>query len=274
MDIVAVVPSGRTIGVMLRVLTLALATGCLRSPPAPTPHEVRYRVEWERDGVATTSDGGWEVSNDLGYRVHVTRGWVTSYSMELVECPKGAPAASLRTLPAVIWSAVESSAWAGHLAGTPNPAAIKPMQVESMTQVEPHQLGAVTLAPQAYCKLHYLLARAGHDSPGLPSDLDMVDVTLHLDGTFRAPGSSAEMPFTIHTASAYGQLFEQAGNPPAAIHVDTGIEAAQVEVRRHLGRMFDGVDFMRMADRAIALQILKALVDHVDVEIVRLDGKH
>ena len=257
------------------VLLAVLAAGCMStpSPPTPGPHEVRYRLTWERDGVRTTSDGGWEVANDLGYLVHVTRGWVTSYSMELVECPKDAADATPWNVGDVLWPALESPAWAGHMAGTPNPAAIRPMQVESLTDVEPHQAGTVTLAPQAYCKLHYLVARAGHDSPGLPPDLDMVDTTLHLDGIVRAPGASSDVPLTVHTALAYGQLFERAATPPAAIHVDSGLGAMEVEVRRHLGRMFDGVDFAKMADRAVALQILKALVDHVDVEIVPLDGK-
>jgi len=134
--------------------------------------------------------------------------------------------------------------------------------------------GVVTLAPQPYCKLHYLVARAGHDSPGLPSELDIVDTTLHLEGTVRAPGASTDAPLTIHTAAAYGQLFERAGNPAVELHADPGDGALRVEVRRHLARMFDGVDFGRMPERAIALQILKALVDHTDVAILPLDGKH
>jgi hypothetical protein len=55
--------------------------------------------------------------------------------------------------------------------------------------------------------------------------------------------------------------------------VNTGVAAMDVEVRRHLGRMFDGVDFIHMGERAVALQILKALVDHVDVEIEQLEGE-
>jgi hypothetical protein len=220
------------------------------------------------DDAKKAPDGtSWEVTNDLGYRVRVTRGYVTSYSMELVECPKEPVATPVAGLGAFLWSTVESTAWAGHSTGTPNPAAIRPMQVESLTAPTAHQVGAVLLAPQTYCQLHYLVARAGREAPGLPAELDMVDASLHVDGTYQSPGTSTETRFTVHTAVAYGQLFDHAARSSASIHVDSGSSATRVTVRRHLGKIFDGVDFVKMTDRMVAAQILKSLVDRVDVEI-------
>jgi hypothetical protein len=233
-----------------------LAASACRATPvaAPRPHTVRYVLTWATDGVAREADGAWTVTNDLGYRVRVGRGWVTSYSTELVECPKDAAA----------WFPFPSLAFAGHLAGTPNPAAVKPMRVESLLRPADAEAGVVTLAPQPYCQLHYLVARAGHDSPGLPAELDMVDTTLHVEGTYRAADAAGDTAFTIHSASAYGQLFP--------LHVDTGREGAEVVLRRRLAAMFDGVDFARMPEKTIALQILRALVDHVAVEVRRRDA--
>ena len=252
---------------------LLLGGGCQQSPPppSPAPHQVRYALAWARDDVTALPGGaGWTVTNDLGYVVRVTRGWVTSYSMELVECPKEALSRAARA-GALVWSTLEGEAWAGHATGTPNPAAIRPMQVESLLEPVDREVGAVTLAPQSYCKLHYLLARAGREAPGLPAEVDMVDTSLHVDGSYRAPGASANTPFSIHTALAYGALFEHAGRDATALHVDTGIRGATVAVRRHRGRMFDGVDFAHMTERAVALQVLRALVDHADVEVAAGD---
>jgi len=173
--------------------------------------------------------------------------------MELVECPRNA-VLSLRGI-----------AFAGHASGTPNPAAIRPMQVESLTDPTAREVGAVVLQPQAYCQLHYLIARAAREAVGLPSDLDMVDTSLHVEGTARPPGVSTEAPFALHTAIANGALLDRAGD--AALHVDTGRETVRVTVRRHLGRMFDGVDFATMTPQAIAGQILKSMVAHVEVAI-------
>lgn len=267
---------GRATAARIGALALLMAGGCRHAPApplAPAMHQVRYRLEWMADDVVKNPDGiGWSVRNDLGYRVRVMRGWVTSYSMELVECPPAAASSPAEQFSALLWSMVEGSAFAGHSAGTPNPAAIRPMQVESLTDPVTREVGVVTLPPQTYCKLHYLVARAGHDSPGLPTDLDMVDTSLHVDGTYRAPDATADSAFTVHTASAYGQLFERVASSAAALHVDTADGGTEVVIRRHLGRVFDAVDFAHMADRMIAQQILKSIVDHVEVEIVPINA--
>jgi len=246
--------------------------GCRSSQPAPpaaAPHPVHYRLTWAANDVEATPDGSaWEVTTNVGYRVRVTRGWVTSYSMELVECPRSAAADD-----GVLWPLVTATAWAGHNAGTPNPAAIRPMQVESLMNGASHEAGTVTLAPQPYCQLHYLVARAGHDSPGLPAELDMVDVSLHVEGTYRAADATTDAAFTIHTASAYGQLFARVGNPPTPLHVDPGRGALDVEIRRRRSRLFDGVDFARMPVKTAALRMLQALVDGVEVEVGPADEK-
>jgi hypothetical protein len=237
-------------------LALVAASACRSgAPAAPSPHGVRYRLAWSTEGVDRDADGrGFALTSDLGYRVRVTRGWATTYSTELVECPRE-PAA---------WSPFTGVAFAGHSTGTPNPAAVKAMRVESLTDPTDGEAGAVTLAPQAYCQLHYLLARAAREATGLPADVDMVDTTLHVDGTYRAPDAAADTAFSVHTASAYGQLF--------GVQVDTGREHADVVIRRRLARMFDGVDFARMPEKAVGLQILRSLVDHVTVEVRRRDA--
>lgn len=247
-------------------MLLGACGGSAAPHAAPTPHRVRYRLDWVwDDGRKQADSDAWEVTNDLGYRVRVTRGYVTSYSMELVECPKSAPLSLLG------WPLLAATAYAGHSSGTPNPAAIRPMLVESLLQATPREAGSVLLPPQAYCQLHYLVARAANDASGLPADLDMVDASLHVDGTYQAPGSSGATPFSIHTAIAYGGLFDHTVDSPAMLQVDTGRGATQVTVRRHAGRMFDGVDFARMTDQVAAGQILRSLIDHADVEIQPLD---
>jgi hypothetical protein len=237
---------------------LAVVVGCAAPPPAP--HPVTYRLTWAPDDVTPSPDGSaWEVDTNRGYHVRVARGWVTSYSMELVECP--------RTSASDLSLLFVGTAFAGHNAGTPNPAALKPMRVESLMDPSPHDAGTVTLAPQPYCQLHYLVARAGHDSPGLPSGLDMVDVTLHVEGTYRGPGATTDAAFTVHTASAYGQLFTNVGTPPTALRADPGHGPLVVEIRRRRSRLFDGVDFAGMPAKTAALRMLQGFVDGAEVAV-------
>lgn len=90
--------------------------------------------------------------------------------MELVECPRDSAATPVARLGTFICSILEKPAYAGHAIGTPNPAAIHPMQVESLTNPTTHEVGAVLLSPQRYCQLHYLVARAGRVRPGCRPD--------------------------------------------------------------------------------------------------------
>jgi hypothetical protein len=45
----------------------------------------------------------------------------------------------------------------------------------------------------------------------------------------------------------------------------------RVEVRRRRRHMFDRVDFGRMAERQVALQILTSFVDDAEVEVTRTE---
>ena len=114
------------------LLALVLTSGCHQQPPAPKaiPHVVRYQLDWTLDDLVRAADGAsWEITNNLGYRVRVTRGYVTSYSMELVECPRDVPATPVAMLRTFFASIIEGTAYAGHSTGTPNPAAMRAMRV-------------------------------------------------------------------------------------------------------------------------------------------------
>lgn len=263
-------------------LVLALlAAACSRTPAATpparatAPHVVTYALDWAPEGAvaaARDADGAFTVTSDLGYTIRVTRGWITSFGVELVECPRSAAVAPLARAAALAWSAIEGTAWAGHSGDAPNPAAAHPMQVESLTRPRAYDVARLELAPQAYCKLHYLLARAGAEARDLPRDRDMVGTSLHVEGTYRAPGSASDVPFTLHTASAYGALVERAGTDARPLRVDAGDGDARITVRRHRARMFDGVDLAHVPERVAAMQVLRALVEHVDVRVERAAG--
>ncbi|MBY0279378.1 hypothetical protein K2Z84_28920, partial [Candidatus Binatia bacterium] len=245
------------------------ATGAKADAPAePAAHDVTYALAWATGDVAAAPDGvGFVVANDLGYSVHVTRGWITSYGMELVECPRPASPTPVARAGALLESLFVSEAFAGHSSDTPNPAAVHPMQIESLTEPRATDVATLRLEPQAYCKLHYLLARAGAEARDLPPQPDLVGTSLHVEGTWRAPGTTRDVPFTLRTASAYGALVETSGDDAQPLRVDTGVAATRVTLRRHRARMFDGVDFARMSERTAAMQVLRATVEHVDVQI-------
>lgn len=256
---------------LLALLTLVFVAGCrqTRETQPAAAHEIRYRLAWDALDAQAVDAGVLSTTTDRGYRIRLRRGYLTSYSMELVECPP--PVAPLAVLGSLLFSALEGTAHAGHASGTPNPAAIRPMQVESLTAPVGLAAGSAVPPPQSYCQLHYLIARAGGEARGLPGDLDMVDASLHLEGTYTAPGSTSEVPFAVHAAIANGVLRNRSVAPAAPIRVESGRSAMQVTVRRHLTRAFDGIDFATASQASVAAAVLQSLVDHVDVEIEALD---
>ena len=270
-------PSSQRALYMTAFLAALMAAGCT-SPNGgtrATTHQVRYELTWKADqwnGQARAQER--VLVNDLGYTVRLTRGYVVTRSMELVECPKTAFDDPL-TLPSdlVPWLAPRA-AYAGHTMGTPNPAAISVPRVESLTDAATVTAGTVSLAPQRYCQVHYLVARADQNTVNLPHDLDMVDSSLHAEGTYRARGAEQDTPFRLHTTVANGRLVDlfppgRFGDAPAQFILDTGSDGADVVIRRDVDRLFNGMDFATMPEKTMVRQLLQNLIDTLQVEVRR-----
>ena len=254
------------------LLTAAGFSGC-RSDTAPSaPHTVSYRLEWDQEGVVPHSGGaGWQTTNDRGYRVHLERGYLVNYSMELVECPKEALESG--TDPLWAWFPVQT-AWAGHMPTTPNPAAIHTPHIEALHAPVDFEVGSMLLAAQRYCRIHYLVARANRSAVGLPEDVDMVERSLWVRGTYQGAAAATAQPFELATSAANATLTDlfppgRFGSQGAAIVVDTGKEDARVVIHRRLKPLFDGVDFDTMPPARIERQVLQNLINQTEITVQR-----
>lgn len=267
----------RLVRVGAGVLAL-LAAGCTgpNGSNQAIKHRVKYALTWKADQWREHDDTGDRVLvNDLGYTIRLTRGYVVTRSTELVECPKTA-LSGLLALPMQLIAALAAprAAYAGHSTGTPNPAAINIPRVESLTDAQSSIAGEVWLAPQVYCQVHYLIARADNNTVNLPHDPDMVDVSLHVEGTYRARGAAEEKPFLLRTTVANGRLFDlfpagHVGDAAAKFRLDTGHDGADVVIRRDLDHLFSGVDFVAMPERLVVRQILQNMIDTLQIEVNR-----
>ncbi len=252
------------------VFSAAGPVGC-RSTTAPsTPHTVSYRLEWSSQGTAAEPNGnGWRTTNDRSYRVHVEHGYLADYSMELVECPKEAAESAIDSL----WAGFQGPmAWAGHMPTTPNPAAIHTPHIEALHAPTDFNVGSMLLAPQRYCRVHYLIARANRSAVGLPDDVDMVERSLYVRGTAQAAAAAEPHAFELATSAANAVLTElyppdRFGMQGAAIIVDTGRENVQVVIHRQLKSLFDGVDFDAMTPARMERQVLQNIIDHTEIAV-------
>jgi len=245
----------------------AIAAGCSRgsAPPVRTDHTVRYVLEWNSSTVAPGSGGAFEVTNDLGYRVRVTRGYVVSRDLELSPCAIKPPPTVAFLLESIESLLAPRPAYAGHT-GIADPSSTKIAQVESLLDVQPHAGGTVHPGAQTYCQAYYLIARADRDASGLPAEIDMVDQSVYVEGTFRRPGGSADEPFIVKTGVANGTLINLTAGG-AAVRLNTGTQSAQVTFRRSRDTLFNRVDFATMAEKRIGREMLQNLISSVAVEL-------
>jgi hypothetical protein len=254
---------------ILRMLVLAFclaATGCSRND-AGAVHKISYVLEWKRAAVAARPDG-WEVTNDLGYRVGVTGGYLVTRSLELVPCNPMPPIALLREIGDFL---APHPAYAGH-SMIADPSALKNADVESLLNPQSHSPATMYLGPQEYCQAHYLIARADPAATRLPTDADMVDKTLWLEGWFQRPADSRRVPFSVVTAVANGRSFNLPAGADGAV-LNTGSVSAEIIVRRNLESIFDHVDFANMDAKRIGREVLANLIDDTEVELRVQDGR-
>ena len=239
-------------------------------PQAAPVGELSYRLDWSWGQAEPSSDGvGWEVVTDLGYKVVVEEGFLVTYSMEVVECDPVIP----EGFGAWLWKQVGPGvAWAGHSGLAENPAAIRVSRVESLTSPKALVLGPLELAPQRYCNIHYLVARADEDTLELPTEVDLDRVSVYIRGSWQAPDSAAAVPFQFETALAAGVLFDlfplgAFDTERSGVEFDTSLQGAQVVITRDLGRFFDGLDFVETEGAALERALLRTFMQNTRIEV-------
>ncbi len=257
---------------LICALLLAGCEGAGEARPEPAPPaagEVRYVLDWDDSGLDVAADGRWRVVNDLGIEFAIERGWLTSYSAQLVPCwliegTARRPARSI--LDGLwrldrLWTLFGGVAHAGH-DDEADPSLFEIPHVEALVNRRPLVLATVRGVPgETYCKAFYLVARADDDAVGAPAEVPYDRVSLYLEGTWRADGETR--PFLVSTDLNIGRNLDlYVGD--AALRVDPSQTGVEVVVYRRIAGWFDGLDPAGYADdvalaRALMPQVVAAL---------------
>ena len=216
---------------------------------------VGYGLDWSwGKAKAAEGDAGWDVVTDQGYAVHISRGYLVTYSLQLVPCDElehesGDAGDWFRELVGV------GRAHAGHSAEGEDPSLLDTAWVEALVSPAAVGFGEVQPGVGTYCGVHYLMARSDDKGRNFPGDIDMLRKSLYLEGTWRAPGGTEDTPFTVFTTYANGVIAQ-----PFEDHVDSTANDVNVVVTRDLGVWFDAIDFATANDNAVAWQIVKNII--------------
>lgn len=215
---------------------------------------IRYSAAWAWGDAIDTPGPGWEVTNDLGYRVQVESGAVVFYSVQLLACEHEHAETVWQRLGDWLGSSLGPvTAHAGH-GDEENPAEVMPVLVESLAEPGTVALGSVQVSEPAWCQGHYLIAQG--------VDGAMSGRSLTVSGTVTGPDGTTA-PFAIDTALAWGAPADLRlpydGEDSPARHAEIGDETIEIVVLRALDTLFDGVDFAGMDETEQAKGLLRNL---------------
>ncbi|TNE91875.1 MAG: hypothetical protein EP330_04015 [Deltaproteobacteria bacterium] len=217
-------------------------------PPENGFSAARYTLAFDTTRLEAT-DAGWAVDTDLGYRVEITEGSLTTWAVALVACEDVVARSWLDVLL--------PTAHAGH--GTAaDPSTWSSPLTEDLVNPEPRAYGDLVFDEALYCRLHYLAWRADEETAGAAAaDLGL---SLRLVGTVTHPDGHAE-PLDVSTTYGHGALLDLPGD----LYQQGTLEAV---VRRPLSSAFDGVDFA--TDEDVAWTVLGNLMD-VELQLQRVE---
>ena len=179
---------------------------------------------------AVEAAGTRTFDTDRGVRVTLTRGYLSTGSVEIFGC---AAETSWRWLEPFFLREARA-----HVVGSPTRLgipAVESLLADPGTRME---LGELHPPPRSYCKVKQTILAADSDALGLPSDGSMLGKSLLVAGTYVAPGGA---PHEFHFTSA-APFDVETTVEETALSVDERRAASLVLVKTS-ERWFDGVDF-------------------------------
>lgn len=256
----------RKITFLLMLTILILLAPSVFAPENVTGN-ITYQLQWQW-GDAIPLDDGWMVRNDLGYRVHVTKGYSVAYSTQLLYCEHSH---GLFDWVGKIFAV--SVVHAGHNTGDQDPASVLVSLIESLDKPQTSHIGTVTVNEPGYCKAHFLVAPGSDDTPNMPSDKDMFGVSLYIEGTYQSDDMPQAQPFRAQTSLGNGKnlpLIQADDASQKSVHVEIGNTPVKIGIIRQLDSLFDGADFATMDEEELGKAILWQMM--ADLRIVVLSG--
>ena len=204
---------------------------------------------------AVEAAGTRTFDTDRGVRVTLTRGYLSTGSVEIFGCV--AAETSWHWLGP--FSLREARA---HVVGSPTRLgipAVESLLADAGTRMEGGELHP---PPRSYCKVKQTILAADSDALGLPPDGSMLGKSLLVEGTYVAPGGA---PQEFHFTSAAPFDVEMTIAETALSVNET--RAASLVLVKTSERWFDGVDFggdENDATMRILANLRASLVAHIE----------
>ncbi|WP_205633658.1 hypothetical protein [Labilithrix luteola] len=169
--------------------------------------------------------------SDRGLRIVLTRGYLTTGSVEILAC-SAAPSSR------AWWQPFRMREVHAHVVGSPTLLGVPNVESLLAASETTTRAGELHPPPGSYCKVKQTILAADGDAIGLPADGSMLGKSMLVEGTYQADGSSPRAFQLSSTASFDVELTI----PETKLSTD-GRRAARVLLVKTDAHWFDGVDF-------------------------------
>lgn len=198
-----------------------------------------------------TKDSDGAITNNLGYKITLTQGFVVYSELMLHDCDE------VRLMPRMInWISPLSSAYA-HSMGSPTvlgTPSVDDLMTEDSTPID---FGVLEPPEGSYCHLMVTLAPADEDAQYLPTGTDMIGRTFFVEGTIEPPGGGPSRAFSAESsAEATVEVhFQDSSSTDAPLELAIENPDQIVTLELNYGLLFEDIDFQTMAADEIEAQV-------------------
>jgi hypothetical protein len=203
-----------------------------------------YQLDWVEEGIVFES---LVLENDLGFQIEIQKGLFSSYSVRIYPC---SVASAYFILPI-------GTALAGHsdilvLGNWVQPWVENILNLETIQQVK-------TFEEHRVCSVVYTIARADGSSGNLPTDIDLNNLSISLEGTWAKDGQEGTFSWSSSLPSERVFLLED-----CLVEGEVG-RGMRVRLTRSISTAFDEINFSTDEEQVGAMQILTNLVQDAEL---------
>ena len=191
------------------------------------------------------ADGPRRFTTDLGYEVELQRAYLAIERFQLVECAPGAGAGSAGAAARrALWP--RGLALAHDLSGDPTVLGVPYIDSALRADFALGDVGTMAPPPGRYCQVRVTIGPADTDALGMPDDIDMVGLSLYLEGSYRAPGATRASHFIIESSEerqALIDLVDVYQGRPTPLVLDGDHRDIRLTLAGLTNFWLDGIDF-------------------------------
>lgn len=219
-----------------------------------------WTLGWNTADVEFDTTGGFSLTTNLGYRVHIETGLMVLHRVALIPCPV-TPKNTTAFFPLSIASAFAHEEDA-------DPSSMETLAVSDVVHPKATEIGANAFAPARYCQMYWLISR-GMEGASAEGELDMSNRSIYFEGTWERNGESG--PLFVDTWWPAGVIADMKSlvepSMYATASAESNVHFTWIGIDLAVNKLFDDIEFAVDSEAVIADSILDNVITHAELTV-------